>query len=1317
MRRHVSVQHPRHGGSTTQSRKYGSPKTRNRTRWCLRHPADHGSIECSPRTEKTKGSLGGHLLQLQQERSLLAGLPRTSLDGKRRSEDVVTPTSSENSDRDEEVIAALTTDSPKWTVPALLEAGIATIPATMLIDSGAGRSVIDAEWADRNGISWKPSKNDTRMKAAGTAESIPILGYTDDLKVTIGGSSSQLHFAIANTRIPAILGLPWLRSENPACDWRRGTVTFQDGVTVNIAGSLDWAYHMSELAVLHDSSDTDDGLSAFEQIFDPAAGDILPEHTVYDHQIPLVEGAKPPVGKLYPLSAAEDRLLTTYINENLRKGFIRPSKSPAASPCFFVAKGTDDRRLVVDYRALNALTIKDRTPLPLIMGTLDRLRSAKMFTQLDLRGAYNLIRMAEGEEWKTAFRTRYGLYEYTVMPFGLTNAPATFQAMINTVLRDYLDIFAVVYLDDILVYSEDPAEHDGHVQKVLEKLAEAKLAVKKEKCRFSVTEVDFLGYHITTRDIQMSTDKLDAMQSYGAPVSKKGLQRFLGLANFYRRFIPNYSKICRPLHDLTANVPYEWRDAQQEAFDTLKARFQEAPILVHFDPEKDIHIETDASDFALGSVLSQKDEDGRFHPVAYYSRSFTPAERNYDIHDKELLAVVASFREWRPWLAGARQILVHTDHRNLEYFFARNVFKQRHWRWREELDQFDYILRYRAGSMQRVADALSRKEELKQAFDNDARHDEPTPLLDGKVWTESHEPAPLLLPLETEEEGPDEADEDSSDEESSEAATESEIPKTILDSLLEWNSRDDKFYPEGTPIVNGLATLNGRVRVPPDDRLRFKIVALRHDTRLASHRGIEKTMELVARDFYWAGMLRTIQQYVSSCALCAQIKRPTHSPYGVLRPLPTPEGPWKSISMDFIGPLPLSSGYSAILVVVDRFTKFVHCIPCANSINSAELASLFFKEIVRLHGFPESIVSDRDRLFGAPFWSTVCRIAGASRDMSSSYHPQTDGQTERVNQVVEQVLRLYVNYRQDNWAEYLPHVEMSINNSKHSSTKHTPYFANYGFHPRVDEFSSAVTGTPDPRATRYFDEIRGVQTMVKTAIENAKAKFKRFADRKRSEAPDYPDGTLVYVKTDNFKVGKDRTRKFTATKIGPYRVIEKVGSSYRIELPEEHASRHNVFHVEYLEPFVSSPSNARPETLVITGTRYLAEELQQVFAILDLRLRHTPRRNTRTWQYLVQWSHDTDDTVWRDASLLQNIAPEECRKFHLENRNENWPEGLSNLGSILNRDTEDGDPNRRFEETGRILSNVDADTDGEEQDVETEAGDRRPGTAEVVERA
>jgi hypothetical protein len=362
----------------------------------------------------------------------------------------------------------------------------------------------------------------------------------------------------------------------------------------------------------------------FADVFDKQQAEVLPQHGNYDHAIPLEEGTIPPMGPIYSLSETELKILREYIQDNLSKGFIQSSRSPAGAPILFVKKKDGTLRLCVDYRGLNKITRKNRYPLPLISNLLDRLRTANYFSKIDLRGAYNLVRIAPGDEWKTAFRTRYGSYEYQVMPFGLCNAPATFQQFMNEVFADLLDINVIIYLDDILIFSENLEIHQEHIREVLRRLRKNNLFAKPEKCEFHKKRIEFLGYVISSNGIYMDQEKIQVIQDWPEPQKVRDIQSFLGFANFYRRFIPSYSQIVLPLTRLTRkNTAWNFDERCKEAFQYLKKAFISAPTLIHWNPNFKPILETDASDHAIASIFSMETPEGEIQWLPKLSQCFS----------------------------------------------------------------------------------------------------------------------------------------------------------------------------------------------------------------------------------------------------------------------------------------------------------------------------------------------------------------------------------------------------------------------------------------------------------------------------------------------------------------------------------------------------------------------------------------------------------------------------------------------------------------------------------------------------------------------
>jgi transposase InsO family protein len=974
----------------------------------------------------------------------------------------------------------------------------------------------------------------------------------------------------------------------------------------------------------------------FLPLFSKAVANHLPPHRPYDHKIPFKEGFEPPFGPLYSLSRPELEALKAWLEENLSKGFIRASSSPAGAPILFVKKGDGSLRLVVDYRGLNEGTIKNRYPLPLVRETLMRLSKARWFSKLDVRGAYNLIRMAEGEEWKTAFRTRYGLFESLVMPFGLTNAPADFQRFINDTLSPFLDRFASAYLDDILIYSDTLEEHQDHLRQVLRRLSEAGLHLKPEKCEFHQREVKYLGLIIGIDGIRMDPDKVEAVRAWPTPEKLKDVRAFLGFANFYRRFIRSYSQVVRPLTRLTQkDVPFQWTKTEQEAFDSLKTCFTTAPVLRRFDHDRDVVVETDASDYVSAGILSQYDDDGVLHPVAYFSKKHSPAECNYEIYDKELMAIVRAFEEWRPELQSVENpVQVLTDHKNLEYFTTTKLLDRRQARWSQFLSQFNFKIVYRPGKSGGKPDSLTRRSgDLPKEGDERTTENFSVVIKPHQIVHLLADGPPAQPPLPLGDEAVTLA------RLFQEAYDADPFPSQVLRMLQDGVRHSRRITLAECAQERDRLTYRGKLYVPEYEPLRLHLMQQHHDAPVAGHPGRSKTLELLCRTYHWPKMRQDVERYVRNCHVCQRSRTGRHAPYGILRPLPIPERPWQDISMDFVTGLPWSQGCDAIWVVVDRLTKERHLIPCRTNVDAAGLADLFIQHVFRLHGLPLTIISDRGPQFASDFWERICVRLGIERRLSTAFHPQTDGQTERINAVMEQYLRAYVNYLQDDWADWLPLAEFATNNQASEAHGSSPFFANKGFDPRYqfDLSPAAPNNVDDRRALTTARTLSEIHSHLRTELLRAQMRYQDNADEHRIPAPNYQVGDKVWLDARNWKTRRPAS-KLDNKRHGPFEVTEKVSAyAYRLRLHED-MHVHPVFHVSLLEPAPDDPYPGQrqdpPPPVEIEG-----EQEWFVDQILDSRL----HGRWRKLQYLVKWT-GYDRPKWEPAEMVNGL--EAIDRFH-----------------------------------------------------------------------
>jgi len=458
------------------------------------------------------------------------------------------------------------------------------------------------------------------------------------------------------------------------------------------------------------------------KVFEKKDSKRMPTRKAWDHAIDLREGFVPKKRKIYPLSRVEREEVQEFVKDQLRKRYIRPLKSPQTSPVFFVLKKDGKKRMVQDYRYLNSWTIKNNYPLPLISDLIDSIGKKKVFTKMDLRWGYNNVRIKEGDEWKAAFSMPEESFEPMVMFFGLTNSPAMFQAMMNDLLRDLVvEEKVAVFIDDVMIATKTEEGHDEIVEEVLRRLEENDLFVKPEKCVWKVREMGFLGVIIGEDGVRMEKEKVQGVIEWPVPKSMKDVQKFLRLANYYRWFVKDFAMIAKPLHKMTRkDKKWNWRERQQKAFEELKKRFTMEPVLVTPDLDKKMRVEVDVSDFATRGVLSMKYEDEKWRPVAYISKSLNEAERNYEIHDKEMLAIIRCLEAWRHFLEGAKdQFEIWTDHKNLEYFMKAQKLNQKQARWLLYLSRFDFVLKHVAGKSMGRADSLSRRVDWAEGVEKD----------------------------------------------------------------------------------------------------------------------------------------------------------------------------------------------------------------------------------------------------------------------------------------------------------------------------------------------------------------------------------------------------------------------------------------------------------------------------------------------------------------------------------------------------------------------------------------------------------------------
>lgn len=1184
-----------------------------------------------------------------------------------------------------------------------LQTCIGALEIEALLDPGSQLNLLSPRVAKEMDLRIEPLPNLLVTGASGTG--LSVYGTTvANVTITDSRGRVQVHeipFVVAElARYGMYLGLPWFDEHDPKLNIVQRRLLFR--------GTLDRDERRFQQVAVEDAEEFERTLRSpstdvfavtvgFEAQSAPTGATLskvpteysdfadlgsdrdakaLPRHGPQDLAINIVEGADPPHKPLYNLSASELAVLRKYLADFMSRGWIRRSKSPAGAPILFAKKKDGTLRLCVDYRGLNKITIKNRCPLPLIAESLERLAQAKIYTKLDVREAYHRIRIKEGDEWKTAFRTRYGHFEYTVMPFGLTNAPAQFQAYINQALAGLVDVSCIVYLDDILIFSNNKEDHIRHVREVLARLREFALFVKMEKCDWHTDHTEYLGYIISPAGVSIDPERVKTIQKWPMPATVRDVRVFIGFMNYYRRFIANFSKLALALTKLTQKTPNSARGGPaqrreesqplqigpeaRESFRLLKNAFLEVPILTHYNPERETRVEVDASGGAIAGILSQlAPNEGKkplWRPVDFYSRKLIDAEYRYDTHDQELLAITKSLEHWRHYLEG-RPFEVLTDHHNLKWFMETKVLNHRQVRSYLTLSKYNFVLNHRPGSTN-PADGPSRRpdymaETKAPALKNNEAYIKPmrelfsrkefatVPLVaavttrsnifrDKRTLTaEEARKQSTLDHLDLEEAGEIEETDISTDSDDSDTETVQIAPKQgkrPQQTTIQLNTQEEKA-----------------------DALQEC-----HSNPMAGHFGARRTLEKLSRKYAWKGMAKDVADYCHDCLRCKRSTPAKHKPYGLLQPLPIPTKPWEDVTMDFITELPPSKFngivYDAILVVVCRLTKMSHYVPARGDWDGSELAQAWIREVIRLHGAPRRIISDRGPLMSAKHWKTFNYYLNSRRILTSAYHPQTDGQTERQNQTLEQYLRCYCSLEQDDWALWISTAEYAYNDSLHATIKTTPFRAYIGSDPIGTIWPDmAPEGSNSHEGKNLAEKLKVVQESCREEILKANNYSRAYANKKRLPAP-FEIGDKVLLSTKHIKSMRPK-KKLDWKYLGPGVIQERIGAAaYKVNMPGLRDA-HPVFHASLLEPYNLRSSIPSKETAIEDTLHTMGEDVYEVDHIVERR-----RNDCNNWEYRIRWKNFTEDAdTWEPST---NISAYLLKTFlHKENGPLRGPNG------------------------------------------------------------
>ena len=903
----------------------------------------------------------------------------------------------------------------------------------------------------------------------------------------------------------------------------------------------------------------------------------LPEDppTVSNQFLVEIPSEGPPTfRKPYPTPVKYREEIQRQIDVMRKEGIISPSYSPYNAPVVPVLKKDGSLRLCLDFRALNTTIPPDRFPLPNIELLLAQLGKSRFFTTLDLRQGYHQIKLSEESKEKTAFSTEGGHWQYNVLPFGLSIAPAIFQRIVNMVLGTMVGKGAMVYIDDILVIAPDWTSHLRNLERVFHKLSDAELRIKLSKCHFFKSQINFLGHVINMEGISPQPEKVEAIRHYPVPQTLKELQSFLGLANFYRKYIYQYSLIARPITRLTGgprdekkpNKKIEWDEEALNAFNKLKQSISTDVVLAYPDFKKQFFLHTDASAEAIGAVLSQEDEEGHLRPLSFFSRVLSPPQRNYSTVEREALAVVEALKAHRPLILG-HPVVVATDHRPLTWLLNHKSPSGRVARWQIAVAEYQIDVTYLPGKSNLVADALSRIRAAGNDIvgclrENNEEHEvNDRDIIDVRENTQEHEPNDRNI-MSVRENSQDEQEEDI--------------------NILSWNlakirqlQRQDPVFKHAIEVLVGSNEVPKSTRTPVplhqlellEDGLlyrkvkskygipRYQLVIppqyqeralkLAHALPIAGHTGQKLTIERLNRFAYFPGMEKKAKDYVMKCEKCILSKPCRRSPAPIKR-YPDVYLPWMRIHVDLIGPLNVTENHNKyILTVIDALSRYVLTEALPNK--EAETVVSALVKLFSKFGIPSQIISDQGREFINRVLVELCEVFKISRNLVTPYHPSANGLIERANGRLISILRPMALENPIIWDEMLPMATFAYNTAYHRSIQDSPYFLLFHTDPRVPFQNIFRAVPPFYNLDDYKAKMHALANKVFHRVqENLQAMSQEIENQqKRKTVLDVKEGDRIYIKKPPIP---GLAHKLQPKYEGPYRLVKRVSEvNYRIK--------------------------------------------------------------------------------------------------------------------------------------------------------------------------
>lgn len=987
-----------------------------------------------------------------------------------------------------------------------------------LFDSGAKRSVMDIRhWnkLSKLGIPLRESSHLSASLADGRV--VEVLGSVL-LPVELGGKIRNIEFLV----LPAlqtglILGADFGKKMELVADFGNNSWSFSDSSNIEVASLLVSHDNLKE----EERKELETLLNEWKQVKPGKLGCT----SKVEHVIDTGDSA-PIKQRYYPVSPKMQEVLDKELDQMLAEGIVEPSHSPWSSPVILVKKPGGSVRFCVDYRKVNSVTKKDAYPLPYVSSILDRLRDAKYLSSIDIKSAYWQVPVEKKSREKTAFTVpNRGLFQFTRMPFGLHNSPATWQRLIDDVIGADLEPYVFVYLDDIIIVTKDFETHLRVLREVLKRLSKANLTLNWEKSKFCRSELKYLGYVVNEHGLLVDPEKVETILNYPSPKKVRQVRRFIGLASWYRRFVPNFSTLISPLtHLLKKNVQWRWGEEEQKAMDLLKEKLVTAPILTCPDFNKPFFLQTDASSTGLGAILFQKFDEGD-KPIAYASRSLTSNELKFSTTEQECLAVLWAVEKFRPYLEGTRFTVI-TDHQALKWLGNLKEPQGRLARWALKLQQYDYEILHRPGKENAAADALSRiHEEAQECAEVQVQNDK---------W---------------------------------------------YDKMLQLVSQKPHEYPRWKVLNNSLYKQIPSKKILGDD-CSWKLVIPKnqrktllqecHDDATAGHMGIFKTLRRLRDNYYWPGMATDVARYISRCPVCLAHKPLQAAPAGLMGAQRKVVRPWQIVSVDIMGPLPLTASRNRfILSFSDYFSKYCVIVPMRNA-TAKNMVKILEESVLLKFGVPDIIICDNGSQFKSREMNALAEEYNFKVWYTPYYHPQANPM-ERGNRVIKTMMASYIRKDHRKWDSNLPKYEFAINTAVHEVTGYTPAYINFGrelrrrgnVHGQMYEEGEVPVASNRKESLINLDDIPALYAEVQDRLTAAYEQSSRRYNLRRRPS-EFRVGDIVWRRSHFVSDAGQRFSKKLAPKFVKGIVKERIGSnSYRLE--DEQGNDDGVWHVQDLK--------------------------------------------------------------------------------------------------------------------------------------------------------